>query len=349
MTDENQDGEENMVDKGDSLAAEDKTISAEREPMVRKEDLRVKRVKTKIYIPDIECDSCAKLIRKKVANIEGVIRHDIHADSVDMTYDENMIKAEDLVMAIEDLGFRAAVRPFERLSFRERWKSFQENPQKYAMITQTIGQGAMVFMLLIALQALAYFGFLNTIPGFFDHYAWWLLYIDISVASIGATILYISSYKGTVTCMTGMMIGMTVGMQAGMMIGAVVGATNGFFTGAMVGMTVAVIAGTITGAVCGIMGALQGMMTGVMAGTMGAMITVMMFTDRVLIFMPYYITLNVLVLFGLIYLFYEEVVEGKKDATKRSLDFNTFASACVIITAVLTAIMIYGPKSQLFA
>ena len=309
-----------------------------------------KIIKTKIYIPDIECESCSRLIEKKMTRIEGVKNYKIHFDSMDIQYDENMIKAEDFVTAVEDLGFRASVRPFERKSFKERWKDFRENSHKYGMIYKTFRYGLLTFLILVLIQVIAIAGFWNnTIPNFLEHYAWWLIYLDISIASIGAAIWYMASYKGTVTCMTGMMIGMTLGMQAGMMIGAVVGGTNGFFTGAMVGMTIAVIAGTITGAVCGIMGAVQGMMSGVMAGTMGAMITVMIFTDHVFIFMPYYMIINVLILIGLIYLFYEEVVEGKKDLKKKHTDFATFASACVIITAIITLIMIYGPKSPLFA
>ena len=348
MTDENYN--EEMEENNENKTERDNGINKNNDIKIEKSHSEVKKMKTKIYIPDMECDSCTKIIKKKFAHIDGMISHEIHEDSMDIVYDENMIKAEDFVIAIEDLGFRASVRPFERKSFKERWTSFRENPHKYEMVTKAINYGFKTFILLIILQAVAYFGFLNNIiPNFFNHYAWWLLYLDVSIASIGAIIWYMSSYKGTVTCMTGMMIGMTVGMQAGMMVGAVVGATNGFFMGSMVGMTVAVIAGTITGAVCGIMGALQGMMSGVMAGTMGSMITVMMYTDNVLIFMPYYMILNVLVLFGLIYLFYEEVVEGKRDVTKRPLDFTTFASACVIVAAILTTIMIYGPKSQLFA
>lgn len=309
-----------------------------------------KIIKTKIYIPDIECESCSKLLEKKIGKIDGVKDYTIHNDSMDIQYNEHMIQAEDFVTAIEDLGFRASIRPFERKSFSERWRDFRENTHKYEMIYTTLRYGLLIFLVLAILQSIAVFGFWNsTIPNFIAKYGIWLLYLDVSIASIGATIWYMSSYKGTVTCMTGMMIGMTVGMQAGMMIGAVVGGTNGFFTGAMVGMTVAVIAGTITGAVCGVMGAVQGMMSGVMAGTMGSMITVMMFTDNIQIFMPYYMIINVLILLGLIYLFYEEVVEGKKDLKKKSLDFITFASACVIITAIITMIMIYGPKSPLFA
>jgi copper chaperone CopZ len=307
-------------------------------------------MKTKIYIPDIECESCSKLIKKKISIMDGINEYNLYPDSLDIDYDKEIIKAEDVISIIEDLGFRASIKPFERKSFSERWKDFIENKHKYYMIYKTIKYAVLTFIILVLFQALAFLGFLNSmIPNFISHYAWWLIYLDLSVATIGATLWYMSSYKGTVTCMTGMMIGMTVGMQAGMMIGAVVGGTNGFFTGAMVGMTVAVIAGTLTGAVCGIMGAVQGMMSGVMAGTMGSMITVMMFTDNVIIFMPYYMTINVLILLGLIYLFYEEVVEGKKDVKKKSLDFITFVSACVIVTAIITLIIIYGPKSPLFA
>ncbi len=306
--------------------------------------------KTKLYIPDIECISCSKLINKKFTNLKGVDEYELHQDSMNVKYDADTISEKELISTIESLGFRASTNPFERKSFKERWKDFRENSHKYEMIYKALAYASITFVILLLLQVIAFAGFLNSmIPNFFSHYAWWLLYLDLSIASIGATLWYMSSYKGTVTCMTGMMIGMTVGMQAGMMVGAVVGGTNGFFTGAMVGMTVAVIAGTLTGAVCGVMGAVQGMMSGVMAGTMGAMITVMMFTDRVFIFMPYYMIINLIILFGLIYLYYEEVVEGKKDVKKKSMDFITFASACIIITAIIMVIMIYGPKSPLFA
>lgn len=307
-------------------------------------------MKTKIYIPDIECDSCVRVIEKKIGHVPGIKGYNVSHDSMDVTFDEHSIRPDEIVTAVEDMGFRASVRPFERMSFRERWNDFKKNHAKYALIRKAFSYAAWTFVILAVLQLIAFGGLLSSsIPDFLTKYGMWLAYLDISIASLGASIWYMAAHKGNVTCMTGMMIGMTVGMQAGMMIGAVVGGTNGFFTGAMVGMTVAVVAGTLTGAVCGVMGAVQGLMSGIMAGTMGAMITVMMFTDKVGVFMPYYIALNVLVLIGLVYLFYEEVVEGKKDVKKVPADFVTFASACVVIAAVLTAIMIYGPKSPLFA
>ncbi|MFA5796418.1 MAG: heavy-metal-associated domain-containing protein [Candidatus Woesearchaeota archaeon] len=306
-------------------------------------------MKTKIYVPDIECDSCVKLLHRKFKHTEGVTEYDVTHDSVDVTYDETIIEAKELVEMIEEMGFRASKTPFERKTFSERWRDLRQNPYKYEMPLKAAYYSIAIFLILSLLEIIAYFAFFTTTPGFIAKHAIWFLYLNITVASLGATLWYMTSYKGTVTCMTGMMIGMTVGMQAGMMIGAVMGGTNGFFTGALVGMFVAVILGTITGAVCGIMGAVQGMMTGVMAGTMGAMITVMMFTDHVLIFMPFYMIINVLVLGGLIYIFYEEVVEGKKDVKKKTIDFTTFASLSIIATTLLIIIMVYGPKSPLFS
>ena len=306
-------------------------------------------MKTRIFVPYIECDSCVKVITRKFQSIQGIHKLDINQDSIDFDFNEDAITAEDIITSIQNIGFRASLRPFERKSFKERWNHFNEHPHKYEMPIRAVKYSIYALLILIVFQLIAYVGLQNSLPDLFSRYGWWLLYLDLSVASIGGTVWYMASHKTDVSCMTGMMIGMTVGMQTGMMIGAVVGATNGFFVGAMVGMLTAVVAGTLTGAVCGIMGAVQGMMSGVMAGTMGAMITVMMITDNVLVFMPFYMAINVLILGGLIYLYYEDVVEGKKEPHKIHIDFPTFASACVIVTTALTLIMIYGPKSPLFA
>jgi hypothetical protein len=140
---------------------------------------------------------------------------------------------------------------------------------------------------------------------------------------------------------------MTLGMQTGMMVGAVHGAINGFFIGAMAGMLLGTITGFVTGASGGTMGVVQGMMAGVMGGTMGAMITMMMFTDHVKIFMPFYIVINLMILAGFIYMYFEEVVENKK-IMKREVDFISLAAISIIITFALTALVVYGPKSVLF-
>ena len=153
---------------------------------------------------------------------------------------------------------------------------------------KSVRYGIMTFLILILLESIAYVGFLKNIPGFISHYGLWILYLDISVASIGMSIHYILSYKSQAPCMTGMMVAMTIGMQIGMMLGAVVGATNGYFVGAMVGMILGSIGGIITGFVSkSTMSWMQGLMSGIMGGTMGPMISVMMFTDHIQIFMPF--------------------------------------------------------------
>lgn len=204
------------------------------------------------------------------------------------------------------------------------------------------------FIVLIVLQAVAYFGFLSAIPGFFGKYIWWIFYLDVSVVTLGVALMYYASYKGYVSCMASMMLGMTVGMQTGMMLGAVLGATNGFFVGAMVGMILGVITGYITGK-GSLMGVLQGVMSGLMGGTMGAMITVMMFTDHILIFMPFYMIINIGILIGFVFMYHDEVIKDQKDVIKKNIDIVTFLSMCVIATAILMVIMIYGPKSALFS
>jgi len=305
-------------------------------------------MKTTIYVPDIECESCVKIISKSLNNKEGIQLHQVHQESLDVEYDESKIGAQDIIRIIQDRGFRASEQPFERKTFKERMRDFNENKKKYAIERKGIFYSIMVFIILTALEFIAYMGFLQFIPNFLPKYGIWLLYLNITIVLLGLGIWHFFAYKGQVTCMTGMMIGMTTGMQTGMMIGAIVGATNGFFTGSMVGMLTGAFIGATTGKSCGVMGFMQGLMSGIMAGTMGAMISVMMFTDHINIFMPIYIVLNAIIVLALPYMVFEEVVEHKK-VHRQPLDFATYAAVCVIITAILVAIMVYGPKSAFFA
>jgi len=304
-------------------------------------------IKTKLYIPDIECDSCTRLLQKKFKDMEGIEDFTSEKDGIEFNHSHEL-KIESIIEAINELGFRASLRPFERKNFKERWRDFKEHRSKYSMMTRAVNYMFLSLLILLAIESIAYFGFLRFIPEFLLKYGPWILYLDISIATLGASLWYMYSYKTNVTCMTGMMIGMTVGMQVGMMIGIIFGAVNGFFIGSMVGMIIGTIAGAIAGANCGIMGSLQGMMAGVMGGTMGPMIGLMMFTDHIKVFMPFYMLFNILILAGFVYMYYEEVVENRKDVVKRHIDFATFASITVIVTAILFVIMAYGSKSILF-
>jgi hypothetical protein len=136
-------------------------------------------------------------------------------------------------------------------------------------------------------------------------------------------------------------------MQTGMMLGAVYGAVNGYFIGAMIGMMLGAFIGLLTGKES-IMGMVQGMMSGLMGGTMGAMITMMMFTDHVLYFMPFYTILNVAILAGFVYMYHDEVIRDNKDIVKHKISIWTFILLSVIVSLILLAILIYAPKSILF-
>jgi len=147
--------------------------------------------------------------------------------------------------------------------------------------------------------------------------------------------------------MASMMIGMTLGMQTGMMLGAVYGAVNGYFIGAMIGMMLGTVIGLITGK-ASIMGMVQGMMSGLMGGTMGAMITMMMFTDHVLYFMPFYMLINVAILAGFVYMYHDEVIKDNKDVIKTNVSIWLFLALSVIASIILLVILVYAPKSILF-
>ena len=296
---------------------------------------------TKIYVPDIECDSCVRLISKKMKDNNI---HNFKVDDESVVLDDASTK-EKAISIIRGLGYRASEEPFENMTFKERFRSVSENPEKYSVEFKGLTYAVNVFVILLALFLIAYFGFLKAIPGFIQSYAVWILYLLISITVLSFGLWHFLSYRGRVTHMAGMMIGMTFGMQTGMLIGAVLGATNGFFVGAMTGMILGVIVGILTGKCCGIMGIMEGMMAGVMGGTMGPMITVMMIYDHISVFMPFFVGFNILIVLGLSYLFYEEVVEKGSGVERKPVDFALLASLCVIAGAVLILIMIYGPKS----
>ena len=94
------------------------------------------------------------------------------------------------------------------------------------------------------------------------------------------------------------------------------------------------------------MGVMEGMMAGVMGGTMGPMISLMMFFDRLLWFMPVFMFINVIIMGGLSYMLYEEVVEQRKDILRKSIDFITYISLCILAAGAFILLMVYGPTSS---
>ncbi|MEK6867212.1 MAG: hypothetical protein AABX98_00170, partial [Nanoarchaeota archaeon] len=199
-------------------------------------------------------------------------------------------------------------------------------------------------ILLLFIQAALCFAFHKQEP-LFSVYGWWIFYLDLAIVTIGAAIWHFHAYRAQVTHMIGMMVGMTIGMVSGLMISTIVGATNGMFIGAMIGMLVGVTVGILNGKCCGVMGVMEGMMAGLMGGTMGPMIALMMKYDNILLFMPFFMLVNIVILWGLSYMLYEEVVEENPNIEKKPLAFVYFFLGCLIVSFILGFIIIYGYKS----
>ena len=301
----------------------------------------------KIYCPDIECDSCVRVIRRNLEKLNGIDKIFVNKNSVDVSYNQDMLKEAELLAAIKKQGYRASLEPFQRKTFRERFRDFIENKHKYEVEYKMLKYSLFAFVILIALEFLAYFLFFNKIPNFLSKYGLWIFYLILAVISVGAAMWHLKSYRGQVTSMVGMMIGMTFGMQTGLMIGAIIGATNGIFVGGMTGMLSGVFVGFHNGKCCGIMVVLEGMMAGMMNGIMGGMIGVMFFADHILWFMPFFMLINLAIMWGLSYMLYEEFVEDNPKAKKSPLSFLTFLSYCFIAVLILTLIIVYAPKSGL--
>ena len=302
-------------------------------------------METTIYCPDIECDSCVKIINKLLEKTEGVSKFSISKDHVDVEYDPAKLDRKQISDLIKEKGFRAGFEPFLRKTFLERWRDFRENKEKYSLEYKILNFSASTFGLLLGIGFVVYWGLFNSSAEILPKYGWWFFYSALSVVAIGSAMWHFQSYRGTITSMTGMMIGMTFGMQTGFLIGTILGATNGMFVGSLAGMLSGVLVGWYNGKCCGIMGAMEGMMAGIMAGLMGAMTGVMLLVDHIFLFMPVFMALNLLVLIGLSYLLFEEMVEGNNTIKKQPAEFLTFFLFCFLALSILMAIMIFAPKS----
>ncbi|MDP3728924.1 MAG: heavy-metal-associated domain-containing protein [bacterium] len=304
-------------------------------------------MKVKIYVPDMECDSCSVILKKRFDKIEGIQNTSFSSAAVEISFDENKVQTEKLIQTIKDAGYRADLHPFEKKNISERkWREFFGKKTKYELEYRLIKYSLAIFLILSILEAVIYFFYFKNIPYFLEKYTWWLFYLNISVASLSAALWHFLSYKTRVTCMLGMMVGMTMGMQTGMMLGAVFGATNGLFMGSLVGVILGITAGVLTGKCCGIMGIMQGLMAGLMGGIMGPMTMLMLFSDHILWFMPLFILVNLAIVWGFSYMIFEEMVENK-EVIKDPISFSKLTIFSIAITSILIIIMLFGIKSPL--
>lgn len=171
-----------------------------------------------------------------------------------------------------------------------------------------------------------------------------LLVIATAVMTV-FTYYHMSCYRKSMSCMHGMMVGMTIGMIGGFMTGALAGATNGIFVGSVVGMFFGIALGVALGRFCGVMGAMEGIMAGLMSGTMGAMTSVMMINDNLVTFLYILAGVCAVILGGLSYMMYREA--GSAPNPEYSGDFKRFFAASALISVMLMAIMMYGPKGPI--
>ena len=177
-------------------------------------------MQTTIYCPDIECESCVHVLKKRLGHQEGVENIAIKEDRLIITHTEK-VRKEDLKQIVKKAGFRADFNPFERKTFNERMRHFKENKHAYTVERQAIQKLGITFLALIVLEVIMYFSFLQGKEGFLAAYGLWFLYLAITVSTIGIAAWYFYSYRFKLTCMMGMMVGMTFGMQTGMMLGAI--------------------------------------------------------------------------------------------------------------------------------
>ena len=89
------------------------------------------------------------------------------------------------------------------------------------------------------------------------------------------------------------------------------------------------------------------MMACLMGAIMGPMTTLMLFSDHLLWFMPLYIFVNVLIVWGFSYMIYEEMVENK-EIKKSPLPFARLCIYTILVTLVLIVFMLYGIKSPIY-
>lgn len=300
-------------------------------------------MKTTIYCPDIECDSCSRVLEKAFKQLEGIKSFNILKDRMEIDFNEEEIRSDEIIQKIKEKGYRASTEKIVKSTVKQRTKEFMNNKAKYELEHKIIKYSLVTLVVLLILEGVL--AFLSRRPELIGSYGLWFVYLTVSIVAVGTAIWHIKSYRTEITSMAGMMIGMTIGMQSGLMTGAILGATNGMFIGSLTGMLVGMGVGWYMGQCCGIMGIMEGLMAGLMGGIMGPMTSVMMISDNLTFFIPIFILANIIVLIGLSYMVYEEVIETKEKIEKIPLKYTEFLSYCVLAVIILGAVILFGPKS----
>ncbi len=230
------------------------------------------------------------------------------------------------------------------MSFITKTQSLAATKRKYLFEWKLLNQIIVTFILLVSLEAIFLFYRNDQIVSeefLLD------IYLTLSVVLIAGAVWHLKSYGTDLESPhLGMMTGMTLGMQTGMMVGIILGATDGFFVGALIAMVVAVALGALGGTCGGVAGILEGLMAGSMGGIMGAMAGTMLLDD-LLWFMPPFMILNFIIMFGLVYMVYKEVTEKKGILHKSPPRFSRFFLFNVVALTLLTLAVNLAPESNM--
>ena len=216
---------------------------------------------------------------------------------------------------------------------------------KYANEEENLVKTIFVSLLTsFAVLAFLYFFKLKYIENFIPKYGFFLFFAILSYSLILPSVKHVKRYI-EFQCMSGMMIGMTIGMISGFLSGFYIGSTNGIFIGSVFGMSLGIFLGIWNGKCCGIMGTLEGVMAGFMGGLMGAMTALMMFNDNLKYMTAIVFLVSGATLLGLNYMIYFETRESEKK--NKEGDFLVVFWS-LLLTALTTFIMVFGPRSILF-
>lgn len=69
--------------------------------------------KIQLNIEGMHCDSCVVGIQMVIQNIEGVLKSfvDYRKKLAEVEFDDSKLKEKDIIKAIEELNYKAAIRP----------------------------------------------------------------------------------------------------------------------------------------------------------------------------------------------------------------------------------------------
>lgn len=210
---------------------------------------------------------------------------------------------------------------------------------------------AIVVLVIVGLAEYTAYTFLAAFPKlqFLDPFRPWLVFLDVTVVFLAATLHYLRLYHyAHVGCMNSMMIGMSVGMQVGMMMGAIFGGADGYFVGCVLGVLLGSGFGVFSTWRSGPVGITQGLMSGLMGGTMGSMIIVMMPLSRLMVFLSFFTSINLAILIGFWTFFAREAVHGEKCLQKSSPSVLKLLMTSVMVIGVLFTTLIVLSESSPF-